>query len=93
VRVRTTRQFLQKTTVHYFVSPPHKPLTTCDKPKPLISLLNPAGSGDTASCRALIFNEPRAAFYTDNGVKMQNKKAVFDALPGKFSVTICDRMW
>ncbi|WBU50121.1 hypothetical protein PF050_04090 [Kosakonia pseudosacchari] len=66
---------------------------TRDKPKPLNSLLNPAGSGDTAFLPCAFFNEPRAAFYTDNGVKMQNKKAVFAALPGKFSVTICDRMW
>jgi hypothetical protein len=39
------------------------------------------------------FDEPRAAFYTDNGVKKQNKKAVISPLPGKFSVTIDLRLW
>ncbi|WP_342323640.1 hypothetical protein AAEY27_04055 [Kosakonia sp. BYX6] len=67
-------------------------MTTRDKPKPLNSLLNPAGSGDTAWMPCAFFSEPRAAFYTDNGVKMQNKKDVFAALPGKISVTICVRM-
>jgi len=39
------------------------------------------------------FNEPRAAFYTDNKVKMQNKKTLIAAFSGKISVNICDRMW
>ncbi|XCW72598.1 Hypothetical protein ABZS17G119_00708 [Kosakonia cowanii] len=37
------------------------------------------------------FDEPRAAFYTDNRVKKQNKKGLLAPLPGKFSVTECVR--
>jgi len=50
-------------------------MTTRDKPKPLNTLLNPAGSGDTAAMQ----------------VKKQNKKGLLAPLPGKFSVTECVR--
>ncbi|MGP3591378.1 hypothetical protein [Vagococcus sp. WN89Y] len=78
-----------------FIISYHLHASRCDlrQAKAINSLLNPAGSGDTACKPCAFFNEPRAAFYTDNQVKMQNKKALFAALPGKFSVIICDRMW